>query len=45
MDDKWEGKLENKCGGYEMGPLKGWSELQFDFAGKGKDVDTEMTFS
>jgi hypothetical protein len=23
----FEGKVENKCGGYEMGPLRGWSEL------------------
>lgn len=41
-----EGKLENKCGGYDMGPVKGWSELQFDFK-KDKDapMSTEMTFS
>jgi hypothetical protein len=41
----WSGKFENKCGGYPLGPMHGWSELQFDFEGKGKDVETEMTFS
>jgi hypothetical protein len=40
------GKLENKCGGYPLGPMKGWSQLQFDFAGNGTNLDsTEMTFS
>jgi hypothetical protein len=43
---KMTGKIENKCGGYNMGPLKGWSELQFDFEKKGSNpVSTEMTFS
>jgi len=42
----WEGKLENKCGGYPMGSIKGWSELQLDFSKKGEgDVETELTFS
>jgi len=24
---EYDGKFETKCGGYEMGPLKGWSEV------------------
>lgn len=29
-DGEWESKGEIKFGGYELGPLKGWSELQVD---------------
>ena len=24
---EYDGKIEAKCGGYELGPLKGWSEV------------------
>lgn len=23
----WDGKVEIKCGGHEVGPLKGWAEV------------------
>jgi hypothetical protein len=26
----WEGKVEFKVGGYELGPIKSWTELQFE---------------
>ena len=26
-DGEFEGKLEMKVGGYELGPLKGWTEV------------------
>ena len=32
-DGSWEGKFENKCGGYPMGPIKGWSEVSFVYFG------------
>jgi len=28
--ENWEGKLEFKVGGYEIGPITPWSELQLD---------------
>jgi len=49
-DGEWESKAELKCGGYELGPLKGWSELQVDVnnkkGGDGKlAVHQHLTFS
>jgi len=48
---EWDAKVEVKCGGYELGPVKGWSELQVDFS-KSFDKESkklansqELTFS
>lgn len=37
-NSEYEGKVELKAGGYELGPVKGWSELQFDY---GKEFDKD----
>jgi hypothetical protein len=49
-DAEWESKVEAKCGGYELGPLKGWSELQLDVNNKKGDdnklaIEPLVTFS